>query len=153
MISNYGEDVKKLPSHKVNWKVREKNIKDMFSDQIPPINNYKIRRMVSGNESQQIFLEKDIKVEYILKILKNKRSNLIKKLNRKTFSYYEERSFASYYENLRLDEIDEDVLRFQLEAYINTSDGFAIDYLEALKYKELIEEEIQLKEEDLFKNL
>lgn len=155
MISYSGEDVKALlsPSDLMNWNKLGGVVRDRLSDQIPSINNYKIRKTVMGGKGQQIIFERDSKIEYVLRLLKNKRSSLIKGLNWNLFAYPKKNSFVSFYENLRLEEMDEDVLKLQLEAYAEATDGFAIDYLEALKYKELIEEEIQLKEEDLFKNL
>ncbi|MCU5341221.1 NACHT domain-containing protein [Bacillus cereus] len=155
MISYSGEDAKALlsPSDLMNWNKLGGVVGDRHSDQIPSINNYKIRKTVMGGKGQQIIFERDSKIEYVLRLLKNKRSSLIKGLNWNLFAYPKKNSFVSFYENLRLEEMDEDVLKLQLEAYAEATDGFAIDYLEALKYKELIEEEIQLKEEDLFKNL
>ena len=155
MISYYGEDAKALPSPVgVSWREMELIIGDTFSDQIPSIKNYKILSNVIGRDGHQIIFQRDHKIEYVLRLLKNKKSSLIKYVDWNPFSNHEENSFVSFYENLRLDEMDEDVLKFQLEAYAEVmGNGFAIDYLEALKYKELIEEEIQLKEEDLFNNL
>ncbi|OOR57058.1 hypothetical protein BGP34_16165 [Bacillus mycoides] len=156
MISYYGEDAKALPSpsQMLSWNEMEEVVGDMFSDQIPSINKYKIYTTVMSGKGNQMIFQRDRKIEYVLRLLRNKKSSLIKQLDWNPFSDHEENSFVSFYENLRLDEMDENVLKSQLEAYAEAvADGYAIDYLEALKYKELIEEEIQLKEEDLFNNL
>lgn len=155
MISYSRVDTKASPfrAHMGNWDKLKEIIRDMFSDQIPSIDDYKIRATVLGGRGQQIIFERDIKIEYVLRLLKNKRSSLIKELNWNSISYSEKNNFVVFDENLRLDEMDEHVLKLQVEAYAEETNGFAIDYLEALKYKELIEEEIQLQEEDLFKNL
>ncbi|PFZ79581.1 hypothetical protein COL82_05700 [Bacillus toyonensis] len=74
-------------------------------------------------------------------------------------------SFVADFENLQLNNMSREESEIHLYTYYENfarrgnndrrrdSSAFTFDYFEALKYKELIDEEIKLKEEDLFKKL
>ncbi|MGV3290243.1 NACHT domain-containing protein [Bacillus wiedmannii] len=160
-ISNYGTDVKELPSSsEVDWIT---NIEDLFSDKIPSIPSYQLRTVIRSRNDQHLFFVKNTKTEYILELLVRKKSNLVKAIE--PGIAIGETSFVADFEDLRVNNMSREEFEFQIYTYYErivkrsekskkrSRNSFAIDYFEALKYKELIEEEIKLKEEDIFKDL
>ncbi|PFS16417.1 hypothetical protein COK55_06625 [Bacillus cereus] len=161
LISNYGTDVREIPSvSKVDW---FKDIPKVFADAVPSIQDYRLRTIISGMDQQHLLFVKKVKVDYILELLARKNSSLVKAIEPEMATG--QNSFVADFENLQLNNMSREESEIHLYTYYENfarrgnndrrrdSSAFTFDYFEALKYKELIEEEIKLKEEDLFKNL
>lgn len=148
---------------KVTFQERQDSIVGLYKNSMPHVKNYKLLRTVEGSTGSYLLVNES-RIENILRVLINKKSVLVKVLNGNDVSRLEESTVFSW-EHEKIDQIPENELHLRMSLIKKTFGEkgtarryknralFALDYFEALKYKELVEEEINNREETLFLNL
>lgn len=147
----------------VAFQEKQDTIIGLYQKSMPHIKNYKLQRAIEGARGSYL-LVKETRIESILRMLMNKKNVLVKVLNGDEFLRSDEDKVFSW-EQAKVDQIPEEELHLR-KSLIKKNFGernttrryknralLAIDYFEALKYKDLIEEEIKNREETLFLNL
>ncbi|WP_023989756.1 hypothetical protein [Paenibacillus polymyxa] len=153
---------------KLDFQDQERLIVETYEKSIPFIKNYTLTRIMEttslrGSLECYLFV-KEKRIEYILKLLMSKENTLVKPIDYCEGFRLEKDLFLSWEQTQKEHLSDkESTLRLALikENFGESNQTrrrldhglFRIDYVEALKYKELIEKDIKNSEDDLFLNL
>ncbi|MGC3787526.1 NACHT domain-containing protein [Priestia aryabhattai] len=169
-IIDYDESsLKALKTNKkdMKWKEKERVLIEHYFKHDPSIKTYNLVRSIEGTRRNAYQFTKNNKTDNIIGLLKRKRSSLVKSLYRAEPFTLKENSTTNIYtwEDLDLkklsnEEINDKVLTVTNTFGLTRGESLSrlrgmhlIDYFEAIKYKKLIEEEMSIKEDDLFTNL
>lgn len=161
------DNQRRMQGKDFDWKEKERQIINHYSGYTPDIKEYQLKRAIQGGNRNVYLFVKERKTENILSLLMRKGSNLVKTLPRKPNKRLRENNITIYnrenldFEKLNKEEINKITLTigniFGLDnrSIVSRRRGInVIDYFEAIKYKELIEEEMSIREDDhLFNNL
>ncbi|MGE8022122.1 hypothetical protein ACQKOM_25095 [Peribacillus frigoritolerans] len=152
-------------NRQIEWKEKEREIREKFSGYISNINRYDLKYIRGSAVSSSCQLVKETRIEHILSLLIRKRSSLVKSVyNDKNQRPIKVNNINSW-EDLKINGISKEEIdqrTFTIKSFfgerMNRSNfrarGLnAIDYFEAIKYKELIEEEMSIREDDIFSDL
>ncbi|GLI06708.1 hypothetical protein YDYSG_27380 [Paenibacillus tyrfis] len=158
----FNTDILKF-GRKVSFKEKLDSIVGLYKNSMPYVKNYKLLRASEGSMGSYL-LVKETRIENIFRLLMSKKSVLLKHVNGDGVSIIEE-STAFSWEQTKIDQISDYELQLRMSLVKKTFGErrtagryksralFTLDYFEALKYKELVEEEIKNREETLFLNL
>ncbi|PEB82854.1 hypothetical protein COM95_04215 [Bacillus cereus] len=150
---------------------REKKIKEQLRDKLPYIDKYTLKRTSSGIRYFSMLLTNEFRIEHILKLLMSKKSNLVKYIHRDNSVVVEKQDAIFSGDETKVKSMSEVEIK-SANALIGNKYGkpadkgrkvlnytqrsrfeIVLDYFEVLKYKKLIEEEMEINEEDIFLNL
>ena len=139
----------------------ETQVKNRLSEEYTWIDNYTLNRTLIGSSFVGVFV-RDKKIDLIIKLLSRKNNTLIKRLSPppKRIEFKDEMLTI---EELDIHEMNDSECLAKMMS-LRTAFGslkkgrfdralLYIDYFESVKYRELIEEEIKIREEDIFLNL
>ncbi|WP_456364879.1 NACHT domain-containing protein [Priestia aryabhattai] len=145
------------------WEESKGILVEYYSKRTSDIRTYSLVKALTGSDMALYQFVKDNKVETILRLLAGKRNKLLKTLYQEYLFPQQGGDTHIYsWENLDIKNLsNEEILERNLNIInifgsINGESNihlYSIDYFEALKYKDLIEEEMSIRDDDLFTNL